>query len=581
MNNCNRSLLRFLHHHRCLRLSSSSGLSSRSSSSFGSCLGSGSLIWRLHLKNQLLLFRHPLRLGTIGYVCGHASDHVRGYASGHDRGHARGHKGERSKTSFERAKESITLEKLPLVFALSVFFACATGWMFDDLPPSPENDKHKTKQQQVDLSVFHPFEIISKQPVSSTCSIFTLRSQGEDTSNPYLDLLRDAWANGIGVWSVQVKQPQLQIARSYTPLPPLDKLDGASGDDSTTELRFLIRHEPQGEVSSYLHNLPLGATVHIRGLDIEYEVPSNINDIIFLAGGTGIAPALQIAYCLLERRRKSRRRKTLADTSNGSGASSDPGFQMPKMHILWANRKREDAIGGVSSTSSGNGFSSATLGRESWSERWTRFFFASAEQQQQQQHDDASPLARSSSSSSSSLHLPSSPIVTELNHLKYEAQGQITLDYFIDEEGTYITQDILRTYLSSFNNLEKNQRKKWWQWQRQPPDPQARSQTQTQIPPHSKKSKSKSKSKSLIMISGPDGFIAHHAGPKVWILGKHSQGLLGGNLGKVLGPMVAASSSSSSSASSSSASSKQKQDKQEQDKQDKQEQYQNWDIWKL
>ena len=565
--NCNRSLRHFLHY-RCLGLSSRSSSSSSSGSRFGLCSGSGWLILRLQQKNQqqqqqqkrahLLLFRPPLRLGVIGHLCGDARSHVRGYASGNDRGHARGnhrghargHDGERSKTAFEITKESITLENLPVVLLTALFIYCVAiliAWLLGDFDQSPENDKNKSKQQQVDLSVFHPFEIVSKQSISSTCIIFTLKSQDQDPSNPYLELLRDAWTNGIGVWSVQIKQPQLQIARSYTPLPPLDKLDGANGDDSSTELRFLIRHEPQGEVSSYLHNLPPGATVHIRGLDIEYEVPSNINDILFLAGGTGIAPALQIAYCLLQRRRKS-----FADTRNGSGASSDPGFQMPKMHILWANRKREDAVRGVSSTSSAKGFSSATPGRESWSRRWRRFFSTSAEQQEQQeqQRDDASPLARPSS-----LHLPSSPIVAELNHLKYEAKGQITLDYFIDEEGTYITQDILRTYLSS-KNIDKDQRQKWWQ--RQPPGPPARSQTQTQISPHKKE-------KSLIMISGPDGFIAHHAGPKVWILGKHSQGLLGGNLGEVLGPMMAASSSSSSSSLSS---------KQEQQQQD-------WDIWKL
>lgn len=432
-----------------------------------------------------------------------------------------------------------------LVFPSALFFLLACGggayslsngqWTRTNQSSYYKNQRQQKQQQQVDLTIFHPFEIVAKQSVSSTCSIFTLKSQSRSrdaSSNSYHELLRDAWANGVGVWSVQIKQPQLQIVRSYTPLPPFNRFHGEDEDSSSAELRFLIRHEPHGEVSSYLHNLSLGATVHVRGLDVEFEIPKNVDNILFLAGGTGIAPALQVAHCLLERRRKS-------ITSTHTSDDFDSRFLVPKMHILWANRRREDAVGGVNSTCTGTrsnikGFSSAAQeGRNpwNWSGRWTRFFWAAAEQQpaqselvQEKQHETSLSSPPSSPPESSSS---ASTIITEINRMKRSAQGQITLDYFIDEEDTYITRDLLKTYLSSYHR-EKQQRQHQQQQQQQ----QLASQEQKQLQDQDQLPTSK---RGLIMISGPDGFVAHHAGAKVWGPGgRQLQGPLGGILRNIL-----------------------------------------------
>lgn len=354
--------------------------------------------------------------------------------------------------------------------------------------------RNKASKKQVDSTVFHPFEVVSKQDVSSTCSIFTLRSH----TSPYHKLYRDAWKKGA--WSVQIKQPQLQIARSYTPLPPNTLNDEVGDHDpSSTELRFLIRREPHGEVSGYLHNLPVGAIVHVRGLDVEYEIPSDIDEVLFLAGGTGIAPALQVAHCLLERRKST-------------------GF-MPKLHFLWANRRREDAVDGVNSTR----MADSSAARKSWT--LTRFFWAAEQPTPREQQDQPQQEAYPPS------HLAS--IIPEINRMKQDSQGHITLDYFIDEEGTYITQGLLKTYLSN-------------------PASQALTQTQTRTQArHQAQAQTPTRRRSgLIMISGPDGFVSHHAGPKVWAdggggsggassspsssSGKQSQGNLGGNLKAII-----------------------------------------------
>lgn len=330
--------------------------------------------------------------------------------------------------------------------------------------------KLSPKKIRIDPTIFHPFELISKENVSSTCSIFTLKSY----NNPYRNLYREIWSKGAVVWSVQIKQPQLQIARSYTPLPPplpLDLSEGCSEIETeieTTQLRFLVRREPNGEVSGYLHQLPVGAMVHVRGLNVEYEVPDDVDEVLFLAGGTGIAPAMQIAYWVLQQQQRRRE-------AGGGG---------PKMRILWANRRREDALGAA------GGGMVRDRGRRSWS-----LLFGSASSKEPPIQQDPPP-------SLDMQHEPSSSsIIRDLEALRKNGQqGNLAIEYFIDEENSYITPDLLKSYITA-NRLKA-------------------ANSSTEVPLRRK----------LILISGPEGFIRYYAGPKKWIGGKEAQGPLGGIL---------------------------------------------------
>lgn len=245
-----------------------------------------------------------------------------------------------------------------------------------------------------------------------------------------------------------MKQPQLQIGRSYTPLPPTQKAE------FTGELRFLIRQEPQGEVSTYLHKLPVGAAIELRGPQIEYEIPKDVDEILFLAGGTGIAPALQTIYTLFECRK-------------------DTDF-VPKLRILWANRRSEDSFGGTNDTPPP--FSNR-------SRHWPSLFgFRDAIQPKKRQV---------------SQEISISPVVKELVSFKERNRSHLIIDYFVDEENSHITEETIRSYLSK------------------------------------SAAESSSVGRRLILISGPEGFVTHHAGPKEWGGGKELQGPIGGTLGNI------------------------------------------------
>lgn len=293
---------------------------------------------------------------------------------------------------------------------------------------------------------FTPYTLIDKQPVSSTSAIFTLRNRD---GAPDPESVKEVWKRSL--WSVQIKQPQLQIARAYTPLPPIvDKKRKA--DNEPQDVRLLIRQEEGGEVSTYLHRLPEEATIELRGPNVECELPHDIKEVIFLAGGTGIAPAMQVAQALSRR--------------TGSA-----------MHILWANRRREECIGGVSDEADHN---TAAQSRTGW---WKSLFGSNESAVQQALEDDRSGRK--------------GIIVQELDALKERsgpATRGMTVQYYIDEEKTFIQPGDVTKRMSRWRDATGSR---------------------------------------LIIVSGPDGFIEYWAGKKLWVNGRETQGPLGGQLGSM------------------------------------------------
>ncbi|PYH48276.1 cytochrome b5 reductase family protein [Aspergillus saccharolyticus JOP 1030-1] len=286
---------------------------------------------------------------------------------------------------------------------------------------------------------FTPYYLVSREPVSPSGSIFTLQPPKVDGSNQVV--YEEAWMTGI--WSVMFKQPQLQIGRDYTPLP------STSPDEAEDEcLRFFIRRDPHGEVSRYLHGLDIGSPIEVRGPRIECGIPQSTQHILFIAGGTGIAPALQAAHILLRRTDETRK---------------------PRIHILWANRKRDDCAGGISDRSV------PPASHRSWFSGRTTLQAASP------------ALTTPSHEQGRSL------VVRELEALRAQYPRQLTVDYFIDEEGSTIGKQAI---LDFTNSVQKSSRK--------------------------------AGQDSLILVSGPEGFISYIAGPKLWAEGTELQGPLRG-----------------------------------------------------
>ncbi len=257
-------------------------------------------------------------------------------------------------------------------------------------------------------------------------------------------------------------QPELQIARAYTPLPPRD-------GDEPEQLRLFVRQEPNGEVSTFLHTIYRGTLVHLRGPHLEYEIPTDVDEVLFIAGGTGIAPALQVAHTLFKYR------TALPDNS-------------PKLRILWANRRQEDSYRGPVSNISQSFQEKADSNLRGISDAWMG---RAAIRPEDAPDNDAAGFSQAQT-----------PLVEELEALKTRNPGQVEIDYFVDEDNSYVNESILRRYLSSNEQSDHSIN-----------DQPAR--------------------KKIILISGPDGFVSFYAGPKFIKGGQEIQGPLAGLLRKI------------------------------------------------
>ncbi|KAI8958210.1 hypothetical protein F5Y11DRAFT_336851 [Daldinia sp. FL1419] len=372
-----------------------------------------------------------------------------------------------------------------------------------------------TKNAPMNTTSFSPFAIISKEQVSPTAFVLNVRAeQGQNGEN---SMLKRCWEHGL--WSVEIKQPQLQIARHYTPLPPLASQQAAGGNSQGQggegeELRFLIRKVDGGEMSTYLSKLRVGEKIYLRGPHLGFDVARRLGEtgenVVFLAGGTGIAPALQVA------------RRVLEDPVGGRKEGGKP-----TVSILWANRYAADALGRrqQDSQSSGSSKSRPWFGRSS----------TTAVSSAGDEPEVESSLAR------------------QIRDLQLKHPNNFQISYFIDEERHFIEEQDLRFALTSSSSSSS-----------QSPTPVPVSTSCTWHSPsqlialpddndvgrrtypctclrnkdkNDKNNASSAQAKAgadLICVSGPDGFVAAYAGPKRWFGGTERQGPVRGILGQMM-----------------------------------------------
>jgi hypothetical protein len=314
-------------------------------------------------------------------------------------------------------------------------------------------------QPRLNPTHFTPYTLVATHEVSQTSSIFTLRPPA---SLEAADELHKVWTEQESLWSVQAKQPHLQIGREYTPLPPSHVLDGATQQSiaergeafgaKDSDIHLLIRREKMGTMTRYLHGLHINAVVNLRGPYQDMEIPTDVDEVLFLAGGTGISPALQVANIL------SRRPNA-------------------KMHVFWANRRRDECLGAPTTASNFNG-------SRSFFSLWGSSNGTDAEKPQLTPAD------------SGEIGL----VVKVIEEMKNNVpKGTLNVQYFVDEEDTFIGQKDVQRVLGS-QNVDRESKK----------------------------------GGKMIIISGPDGFLDYWAGKKrVAKDGMEVQGPLGGRLGQL------------------------------------------------
>ncbi|KAK8100979.1 uncharacterized protein PG998_007616 [Apiospora kogelbergensis] len=325
-----------------------------------------------------------------------------------------------------------------------------------------------SKDESLNDTRFTAFDVVSNEPVSPTAFILTIRGQaGELAKNS--PKLKAAWEHGQ--WSVEFKQPQLQIARHYTPLPPLGGEDGTDG-----QLRFLVRKMQSGEMSNYLSRMNVGDQVWLRGPHHGFDAPKRLgdaSDVVFLAGGTGIAPALQMAHKLL--------------CTNSNNASDNA---KPSIRILWANRRSADCV--------------------------ARGEFRG---KQEAEHETQSVLSR------------------QIQEMKRTHGDHFNIDYFVDEERNFIGIKEVEAALRSNGTIKTTSTRqlveKACRWHSDKLLAVSTDEDDRQAMGAACTCDQARAGRKIVAVSGPDGFIEAFAGSKRWAGARELQGSVSGVLGTI------------------------------------------------
>lgn len=424
---------------------------------------------------------------------------TRGLASTTD-----GHTTPRLKNHGKRTRRGRPLAILTIAILGAALFSTATD---------TGNPFGRTPKGVLNSESFVPFKVVSTQRTSPTTFILTVSAPAPHEAGNAA-LIEGAWAHGL--WSVEIKQPQLQIARNYTPLPPAPApaagSDGGDGRAAAADhhLRFLVRRYDGGEMSTYLSRLGPGDQVWLRGPHLGFDVAARLGAagerVVFLAGGTGIAPALQVARHLLSMR-----------------TGGDDGRKL-SMEIVWASRSRADCAG-----------CPRLLQRDGCKGFWGRM---------------ASVAGWSAPAGDQDTNRLQHPVVRELQELQaaYKSQGH-ELEFRCvadDETGVISGPDVTRAIECSRTPLQSTAMEPapcYYHSQRllqkSTQDSDAGLKVQGQVGPGTAAGGCAcggkgTNGKNLLMISGPDGFVSAYVGPKVWADGAERQGPVGGLVHKLM-----------------------------------------------
>lgn len=136
--------------------------------------------------------------------------------------------------------------------------------------------------------VIHPenyneFPLVDKIPVSSNTNIYKFA----------LPRSSDRLGLPIGQHiTISANIDGKEVTRSYTPI---------SAEDEEGHFELLVKTYPNGNISKYLDNLKIYQSIKVRGPKgkLQYK-PNMVKNIGMIAGGTGIAPMLQVISAIVK-----------------------------------------------------------------------------------------------------------------------------------------------------------------------------------------------------------------------------------------------------------------------------------------
>lgn len=177
----------------------------------------------------------------------------------------------------------------------------------------PDSSRASPRKIPLSPSHFTPATVLSNESSGTDSKLLELAIS--------TDLLppRDTFAS---IWSVFIKDDDIQVERPYTPL---------EGVDDNGRMRFWIKKYEKGEVGRWLHSKSPGDHIELRGpLQTWPWKEDTWDEVVMISGGTGITPFYQLFHHIISRTNLSPSTKfTLIHSSRNPEQLPPPALLQP------------------------------------------------------------------------------------------------------------------------------------------------------------------------------------------------------------------------------------------------------------
>ncbi|KAK0498554.1 ferredoxin reductase-like C-terminal NADP-linked domain-containing protein, partial [Armillaria luteobubalina] len=188
--------------------------------------------------------------------------------------------------------------------------------------PSPSKSASTFSDEPLSPSHFTPASVTSTESRDPNYRLITL------TVPPKLVPPKSSFST---IWSVFIKDDDIQVERPYTPL---------EGIDEHGNMKFWIKKYPRGEVGRWLHSKQIGDKVELRGpLQTWSWKDEAWDEVIMISGGTGITPFYQLLHSTFQNA-PSKTRFTLLHSSRSPSELPPPEILVPLIDHSRANPER-------------------------------------------------------------------------------------------------------------------------------------------------------------------------------------------------------------------------------------------------
>ncbi|TFK43212.1 hypothetical protein BDQ12DRAFT_718449 [Crucibulum laeve] len=185
-------------------------------------------------------------------------------------------------TNGEQQSSSTRQKIVPITVTVALGLAAATYFFF----PDPYRGAPTTKNAPLSPSHFTPVKVISNEHSGPDTKLLKIAVPSQLLPAP-----EDRTAFFTPIWSVFIKDDDIQVERPYTPL---------EGVNENGHMLFWIKKYPKGEVGRWLHSKVPGDEIELRGPLMTWPwMEDKYDEVVMISGGTGITPFYQLFHTLI------------------------------------------------------------------------------------------------------------------------------------------------------------------------------------------------------------------------------------------------------------------------------------------